>query len=327
METWILAGDVGGTKTALGLYRCRAGARPEEKRSQRFPSRDYEGLASVIDEFLDGEKLAAAAFGIAGPVEAGVVDVTNLPWRIEEQALPARLGCPVRLLNDLEATAYAALEISADECEVLQQGEPREGNRCVIAAGTGLGQALLLWDGSRHRPCPTEGGHASFAPRDETEIELLRFLLRRHPRVSWERVLSGSGLADIYDFVVEVERVRSSVDVTAGSTEGDRAPAIGAAGIAGACPAAARTVALFASIYGGQAGNLALTSMAIGGVYVAGGMAAKLLPALRADDAFREAFVAKEPFEDLLRRVPLRVVLDVDAARRGAASVAQRIVG
>jgi len=326
MAKLLLAGDIGGTKTSLGIYEPRHTGRPRLLREATIASRDYHQFDAVLDAFLAGDvTLAAAAFGIAGPVDGDVVQLTNLPWRIEATELADRLGCPVRLLNDLEATAFATLDLRADEVQVLNPGVDAPGNRCVLAAGTGLGQALLPWDGAAYRPFASEGGHADFAPRNETELQLLRFLLQRNPRVSSETVLSGAGLVRIFDFVVAGLGVQPAAAVTARFEPRTASQVIGAAALAAECPACERAVDLFVSIYGAQAGNLALTSVAVGGVYVAGGIVLKLLPKFMTGE-FVAAFVAKQPFESLLRRIPVRVMLAAEAPRTGAAAAAAALV-
>jgi glucokinase len=318
----LLAGDIGGTKTSLGIYAPDADGRPRLQREASFASREHRDLDAILDVFLaDGTSVDAAAFGIAGPVEDGVVQVTNLPWRIEAPHLAAKLGCRVRLLNDLEATAWATLALDPAEVVVLNEGVERPGTRCVIAAGTGLGQALLAWDGARYHVIATEGGHADFAPRDPTGIALLEFLLERYPRASWERVLSGAGLCNVFDFVVERLGIAPSASTTDRLVSADVAQVVGEQAVAGVCPASRRAVEIFVAAYGAQAGNLALTGMGVGGVYVAGGIAPKLLPLLQSG-AFLEAFTAKQPFVELMRRIPVRVMTDANAPRNGAAAVA-----
>ncbi len=323
MATRVLAGDIGGTKTALAVYRFDEARTARLEAEQTFPSREYRGLGEIVHEFLGthGESLAAAAFGIAGAVLAGEVSATNLPWKLSERQLAEEIGCErVRLLNDLETTAYGALFLGPDELHTLNEGIERQTHRAVIAAGTGLGQAVLFWDGARYRPAATEGGHAAFAPRDERESRLLRFLLERYPRVSWERVLSGRGLFHIFEFLrsegapllPEVEKRLASEDPSA---------VVGEAGVRGACPTCEDAVDLFVSLYGSQAGNLALTTMALGGVYVGGGIVTKLLPKVKSG-LFMEAFRSAGRFEGLMRQTPVRVILNPKASLLGAAEVA-----
>jgi glucokinase len=323
MATRVLAGDIGGTKTALAVYRFEEARTARLEAEETFPSREYRGLGEIVHEFLGtrGEPLAAAAFGIAGAVLDGEVSATNLPWKLSERRLAEEIGSErVRLLNDLETTAYGALFLGPDELHTLNEGIPRQTHRAVIAAGTGLGQALLFWNGAQHHPAATEGGHAAFAPRDEREMRLLRFLLERYPRVSWERVLSGQGLLHIFEFLrsegasvlPELEQRLASEDPSA---------VVGEAGVSGACPTCEAAVDLFVSLYGAQTANLALTSMALGGVYIGGGIVTKLLPKVKSG-LFMEAFLDAGRFESLMRETPVRVILNPKAALLGAAEAA-----
>jgi glucokinase len=280
----------------------------------------------VIARFLGAGALppvAAAAFGIAGPVVDDAVVTTNLPWHIRAAALRTQLDTPhVRLLNDLEATAYGALVLPADKLQVLNPGTARTGNRAVIAAGTGLGQGLLFWNGTRHVPAATEGGHADFAPRDEVEHDLLRWLERKYDgHVSYERAVSGHGLVNIFAFLDEHCRMPVSAETRRRLEREDPARVIGELGASGGCPTAVAAVERFVAIYGAQAGNLALTVMATGGVYVGGGIVNKLLPAMT-NGAFVQAFTAKGRYAALMREIPVWIIRDPDTGLLGAASVA-----
>lgn len=321
----MLAGDIGGTNSRLALYSSGAGGALTAVRHETFPSRDHGGLEEVVARFLgpDAGPIAAAAFGIAGPVVDDAVATTNLPWHIRGASLRERLGTPhVRLLNDLEAIAYGALVVPADALLTLNEGVPRAGNRAVIAAGTGLGQAFLFWDGTRHLPVATEGGHVDFAPRDEVEHDLLRWLERKYDgHVSYERTVSGHGLVNVFEFLDERCGIPVAEETRRRFASEDRAAVIGAQAIAGACPASVAAVERFVGIYGAQAGNLALTVMATGGVYVAGGIVTKLLPAMTSG-GFVRAFIAKGRYERLLREVPVWIIRDPDAGLLGAAHVA-----
>lgn len=324
MTAAVLAGDIGGTKTNLALYAVADGGRLTLLRESSFASRDHASLEAVVDAFLAVQpvRVAAAAFGVAGPVLNGVAQVTNLTWRVEAEALGRAIGCPsVRLLNDLEAAALGALYEDHDRLVCLQAGTPRAGNRAVIAAGTGLGEALLFWDGSRHHVSPSEGGHADFAPRDGREDALLRWLRGRHGRVSGERVLSGPGLHNIFLALTEVLGRPVSAAVVARLAAEDPSAAISALALSGECATCAEALAMFVSMYGAQAGNLALTAMAVGGVYLAGGIAPKILPALTGG-AFVAAFVAKDPHRALLEQIPVYVLTDPKTPQLGAAYAA-----
>jgi glucokinase len=302
-----------------------AGRAPALIRSETFPSRDHAGLEEVIARFLGAAPppITAASFGIAGPVVDDAVVTTNLPWRILAASLRERLGTPhVRLLNDLEATAYGALVLPSDKLATLNAGVARTGNRAVIAAGTGLGQALLFWDGTRHVPVATEGGHADFAPRDEVEHDLLRWLERKYDgHVSYERTVSGHGLVNIFTFLDEHCRMPVSDETRRRFEHEDPAKVIGELAATGACGTAIAAVERFVAIYGAQAGNLALTVMATGGVYVGGGIVTKMLAAMTRG-GFVRAFVAKGRYERLMREIPVWIILDPDAGLHGAAHVA-----
>jgi len=326
----LLAGDIGGTKTILALYAHAAGSEPEPLFEASYASREASGLEPLVRLFLADcpEPVDAAAFGVAGPVIDGEIRATNLPWRVEASGLAAAARCPierVRLLHDLETTALGALALPASRIRTLWEGSPREGHRVVIAAGTGLGQAILYWDGSRFQPAATEGGHVGFAPRDEREIGLLRFLQRRYGHVSWERVVSGPGLADILEYLRSEEGAAVSSEIDLQLKREDPGAVIGRAAIEGRCPTCDQAVNLFVSLYGCQAGNLALTCMALGGVYVGGGIVAELLPRFTTG-AFMEAFRAKGRFTRLLDEIPVRVVLDPKASLLGAASAAAELL-
>src|SRR5262245_8716843 len=204
MAACVLAGDIGGTKTDLALYSVSAPRRLTLVREASFPSEAFGGLEDVIGSFFRGgdASIDAAAFGVPGPVLDGVAQITNLPWRVDRDALKRAIGCErVRLMNDLETTAYGALFLEPHELVTGNPGSPQVGNRAVIAAGTGLGQAVLFWDGTRYHPSATEGGHVDFAPADERDVGLLLFLRRQFGRVSWERVVSGPGLHAIFRYL------------------------------------------------------------------------------------------------------------------------------
>lgn len=323
MTPHILAGDVGGTKTSLATFAVGAQGQLTAVREVSVPSRSAASFADVVERFVraGSEPIAAAAFGVAGPVLEGVVNVTNLPWRIEAAALARGMGCPVRLLNDLETTALGALHLDGSELLVLSPGAPLPGNRAVIAAGTGLGQGLLFWDGQRYHASATEGGHVDFGPRDAREEALLRFLRPRVGRVTWERVLSGPGLHNVFTYLVEGEGRTVEPAVQARLASEDPNAVVGELGVGGGCSVCADAVDLFVSLYGSQAGNLALSTLALGGVYVGGGIVTKLLPRITTG-AFLHAFLDKEPHEALMRRMPLSVILTARASLLGAAHAA-----
>jgi glucokinase len=308
----ILAGDIGGTKTNLAL--CDDAGAPV--REATYAAKDFDSLEAIVDTFIAaGDRVTAACFGVAGPVVDGAAKITNLPWRIREDALAAKLGAPVSLLNDLQATALGALVIPASSFAVLQAGAiPERATIAVIAPGTGLGEATLFHDGARYRALPSEGGHADFAPTSDEEIELLRYLRGRYnDHVSVERVLSGNGIGDLYAFA----RHGAAEPAWLASAD-DKNAAISDAGLAGTDPIAAHAIDLFAQALGAEAGNLALRSVATGGVVIGGGIPPKLLPALqRGSLALR--FNAKGRFSTWTRALSVRVALDPKMALLGAA--------
>jgi len=329
----LLAGDVGGTKTNLALFEARPrGVRLVE--AERYPSQEHAGLAEIVRAFLAGRRatLAAAAFGIAGPVADRRSRVTNLPWVIDARPLSRRLGVPVALANDLAATAWAIPEIDRSRLATLQKGTLRkgagtqDGSLALIAAGTGLGEAFVLREGGRFLVGATESGHADYAPHTDEEIDLLRFLRARFGHVSVERVLSGPGLANIDDYLASRGAGTATVPVPPGvaETTPDRAAAISAAALDGTSERAAHALRLFVAAYGAEAGNLALRTFATGGVYLGGGIAPKILPALM-NGGFLEAFTDKGRFRDLLASVPVHVILDDRAALLGAARIARSL--
>jgi glucokinase len=307
-KTMIMAGDVGGTNTRLALL-VRQGRRLEIVDFRVFASAEVPSFEAAISEFLGVRQVARAAFGVAGPVVDQRAELTNIAWTIDAQVLQEHFGWSQALvLNDLEALAHGLFELGADGVETLQAGFGRPGNVGLIAPGTGLGEAGLFYNGRALLPFATEGGHADFAPRDELEVELWRFLKARHGRVSVERVLSGPGLVEIDVFFQE--RLGRSVITRDGA-------AVTAAARA-QDPAARAALDLFVGAFGAEVGNLALKLKAVGGIFLGGGMPPKLLPELQ-QSIFREAFLAKDPMRTLLEPIPIRIVLDDRAAVLGAA--------
>lgn len=314
-----LCGDIGGTNTRLAILEPGS-PKARVLISETLPSRDFPTFEDAVALFLERHRPGAlrAGFGIAGPVSGRECRATNLPWVVEAATLERLFGFErVELLNDLEALAHGIAALGEEDFEVLHAGEELAANRALIAAGTGLGQAGLFFDGAAHRPFASEGGHADLAPRNEAEIEVLRFLLRRHARVSAERVVSGPGLVALYDFAREKSGAAPAPAIAAAEPTA-KAAAISQAGLAGDNPEAAAALELFVTFYGAEAGNLALKTMARGGVYLGGGIAPKILPRLRGP-AFREAFCAKGRMRPLLEAMPLKVILSGDAALLGVA--------
>ena len=318
----ILAGDIGGTKTHLALFSYdNKNLKTEFQKT--YPSQEYSGLEPVLREFLAAGKhrIGRASFGIAGPLVDGKVNPPNLRWVVDRLSVAETLELPaVSLLNDLQAAAYGIFTLAPDEFLVLNEGVIRRpGNKVLVAAGTGLGETIIFDDGKNYYPLASEGGHADFAARNDLEIELLRYLIDRFGRVSYERVVSGPGLANIYDFLKD----RAGFAVPGPFAEKiaaaqDRSPLISQAGLAGEPEIAVQALAMFVSVYGAEAGNLALKGKAIGGVYVGGGIAPKMLNKLK-DGTFMQAFNDKGRYQDLVSSIPVYVILNEKAALRGAA--------
>jgi len=316
----VLAGDIGGTKALLALAE-REGGSVRVVEEARFASADYPGLAPIVREFMGSVKtrLAAACFGVPGAVLAGRCTTPNLPWVVAETELSAETGLSsVHLINDFAAAALGVLATPPERMATLQEGEGiPEGTKAVLGAGTGLGQAQLYWDGARYRVNPTEGGHGGFAPVGEPQRELLAYLEKTHRPVSVERVVSGPGLVRIYRFLVE-RGVPTHPDLEARMAAEDAAAVIGTEGLSRDDAACDRALEMFVSAYGAEAGNLALRCLAVGGVYVAGGIAPKILPRLQ-EGAFMAAFRNKGRMSELMGRIPVKVVLDPATGLLGAA--------
>jgi glucokinase len=318
----ILAGDVGGTKVHLALYDFVDG-KLSHHRDERFPAREYSGLEEVVKGFLGAEKVTAACFGVPGPVRDGRLRLTNLPWTIDSRELAAHLGIPhVFLINDLEANGYGIAELGPDQIFTLSNGDPGQtGNRALISAGTGLGECFLVWNGRMHVPYPSEGGHADFAPRNEDEIDLLRFLKQKYNgRISFERVVSGMGLTGIYEFLRDVRGIEEPVWLAEKLTAADDPNSvITEAGLAARAEICEKALDMFVSAYGAEAGNLALKILSVGGLYIGGGIAPRILEKLK-DGTFIKSFTDKGRLSQLLINTPVRVILDSRAALLGAAA-------
>ena len=320
----ILAGDVGATSTRLAFFRVE-GKRLKLILEETYPSRQHQGLDEIVAAFASRHALSVehASFGIAGPVRGGRVETSNLAWVVRAETLARELGLEtVGLLNDLEANAYGIAALDEKDFAVLNEGAADScGNAAVISAGTGLGEAGLYWDGKQHHPFAAEGGHADFSPHNELEIGLLRHLLGRFGHVSWERVVSGPGLQNVYEFLRDTGRGEEPAWITEQMRHRDPSSVISQAGLEGSCDLCAQALDLFVALYGAEAGNLALKVMATGGVFVGGGIAPKILQKLRGP-AFMEAFTAKGRFKQLLEAIPVRVILNDQTALLGAAHYA-----
>jgi len=314
----ILAGDIGGTNTRLALFEG-----PEPRNIQVFHSASYPTLAAIAREYLaaQGQRVETACFGIAGPVRNGAVEATNLPWKIHAAQLAAELGlAQVRLLNDLEANAYGIDALPDSDFAVLRgaPADPR-GNRGLISAGTGLGEAGLIPVDGSYVPFASEGGHADFAPRNAVEIALWEYLARRFGHVSYERILSGPGLVNVYNFFRDAGAAQEPSWLAQEIAAGDPAAAI--ARNADRNELCRMALNLFVSVYGAEAGNIALRTLATGGVYIGGGIAPKILPKLR-EPEFLRAFDDKGRVARLLESIPVRVILNDKTALIGAGRVA-----
>ncbi|MCA9959435.1 MAG: glucokinase [Anaerolineales bacterium] len=318
----ILAGDIGGTKTVLALF-ANDGDVQRPLRQTTFPSNKYSSLENIIAEFLAGESEmpVAASFGVAGPVVNGRAAITNLPWVIDAQIISDTFHIPrVHLLNDLEAIATAVPHLAGDELVTLNSGVPNPtGAIAVIAPGTGLGEAFLVWDGQRYRAYPTEGGHVSFAPNNQEELDLLVYLQRKFGHVSYERVCSGSGIPNIFDFLSDGHYYKNPGWLRRDlALAEDRTPIIFHAALEKREPIAVATLELFVKILGGEVGNIALKMLATGGVYIGGGIPPRILPLLQRPEFL--GFVAhKGRFSELLSHIPLHVIQNPQVALHGAA--------
>lgn len=320
----ILAGDIGGTNSRLGLYSEAAG-RLHLQTEKIYPSRQHGGLAEIVVQFLADQNSSVnhAAFGIAGPILNGVVSTPNLPWVIDKTELSRQAKIEnVSLINDLEAHAWGVDDLEPSGFATLNAGASLCGNAALIAAGTGLGEACLYWDGARRHPFACEGGHADFAPRNEVEIGLLAYLSKKFGRVSYERILSGRGLKNIYDFLRDSASEREPPSLLEELTKApDPAAVISKHGLNATAAICERALDIFVSVYGAEAGNLALKMFALGGVFLSGGIAAHILPRL-STPAFMLAFVAKGRLQPLMQKIPVKVVTDDRVGLVGAARYA-----
>jgi glucokinase len=317
----ILAGDVGGTKCNLALF-SESGGKLTHVYKQRFASKEFAQFDLIVHEFLrqaapnlQGERIEAAGFGVAGPVIKNRVRATNLPWTVDADNLLDGLKVKnIVLLNDLGATGHSIEHLPEEDFCVLNAGKYEHGGtRCLIAAGTGLGQGILVWNGARYQVVPSEGGHSDFAPHTELQIELLRFMRRRYPQVSNELILSGRGFRTLHEFLSP-----TVTHAVFDDPDADAAPIITRQGLDKSCPVCVETLHLWTSIYGAEAGNLALKVLALGGIFVAGGIAVKILEKIK-DGTFFQSFQDKWKFEALLNNIPVSVILNESAPLIGAA--------
>ncbi len=329
-EAFLLAGDIGGTKTKLALYLPGAEGL-KLVRDASYKSIDYDGLEAIVADFLAGSEAApaAACFGVAGPVNEGRCRTTNLPWLVEESSVSSHTNIPrVRLLNDLQAMALGLARLPADELvELNPTARQASGNIAVIAAGTGCGEAMLYWDGQTHHAIATEGGHADFAPNTVEQEGLLRWLRAKFDgHVSYERILSGPGLYHIYQYLAEERIAPESAAFKAALLAGeDPGKLIGGFGLEQGDPLSRASLRLFAQVYGAEAGNWALKTLAYGGVLIGGGIAAKILPAMTNGD-FMESFCDKGRFSAWMGQLSVKIALNQDSGLLGAAYHAARLI-
>ena len=322
----ILAGDVGGTKVHLALFDFIDG-NLKNARDKQFPAREYAGLEAIVREFLVTEKVTAACFGVPGPVRDGRLRLTNLPWTLDRRELARDLKIDhVFLINDLEASGYGIAELDAEQIYTLNEGDARQvGNRALISAGTGLGEGFIIWDGRNYVPYPSEGGHADFAPRNRDEFDLLRFLRNKYNgRISYERVVSGMGLTNIYEFLREVRGLEEPAWLAERMTHEDPNAVITESALKAKSEICEKALDMFVSAYGAEAGNLALKLMSVGGLYVGGGIAPRILEKLK-DGTFMKAFTDKGRLSQLLVNTPVRVILENRTALIGAAAYAEQL--
>ncbi len=320
----ILVGDIGGTNTRLAFFANKDG-QLDSIVEATYPSGSYSSLDEIVTEFMKKHNVPVtrAGFGVAGPVEDGRSQTTNLPWIVDARQLAKRLGIKaVALVNDIEATAHGISTLKKGDLAVIKTGKPASSaNGAILSVGTGLGEAGLYWDGSRWQPFATEGGHTTFAPADVLQDELLRYLRRRFGHVSWERVLSGPGLFNIYKFLRDTRRGKEPAWLAREMRQGNPAAVISEMALAGRSKLCKKALELFVILLGAEAGNLALKLMAQGGVYLGGGIPPKIVKALKRP-AFRKAFAAKGRMRPLLEAVSIRVILNEKTALRGIACCA-----
>lgn len=320
----ILAGDIGGTNARLAFFDVMNGSFRLVSASV-FPSKEYRNLDEIVAKFVDSSSIHpdVACFGVAGPVRNGRVETSNLPWVIESKRLADELKLKKAvLINDLEANAWGIPTLAPADIVALNQvsGNPT-GNQAVISAGTGLGEAGMYWDGAQHQVFACEGGHTDFAPRNQLEMELLKYLSTRYGHVSYERVVSGHGLVNIFQFLRDSGRGTEPKWLTDEMLHMDPAAAISRSAMEGSCELCVQALDLFVSIYGAEAGNLALKLMATGGVYLGGGIAPKILPKLMSP-LFMQSFLSKGRMQALLEGMPVRVIVNDKTALMGAARCA-----
>jgi len=323
----ILAGDVGGTKVHLALYSFDHG-QLVHVRDERFPAHEFSGLQEIVQRFLaesSNPEISAACFGVPGPVRGGRLRLTNLPWVLDARELSAALNIThLFLINDLEANGYGIPELTPEQILTLNPGDPAAvGNRALVSAGTGLGEGVLVWNGKTHVPMASEGGHSDFAARNELETELLGWLMRKlNGRVSYERVISGPGLTNIYTFLHHEKGMEEPKWLKQRMETEDPNAVITEVGEAGGSEICAKALEMFVASYGAEAGNMVLTVLATGGMYLGGGIAPKMLRTMKSG-VFMGAFTDKGRLSEVLIHTPVHIILESRAALMGAAAYAE----
>ncbi len=320
----VLAGDIGGTKTSLAIFEVN-GTKLESLAEEKYPSGEYSSLDEIVEKFIKEHNYIPewGSFGIAGPVRNGIAKTMNLPWVVDAQKMEEEIGFKkVWLLNDLEANAWGISALEEKDFLVLNAGKPDpDGNVSIISAGTGLGEAGLYWNGEELRPFASEGGHSDFSPNSDLEIALLQFLKKRYAQgahVSWERVVSGMGIGNIYDFLCEHRGAETPDWLTEEIKTGDKAASISKAAEDNRCPLCAETLKLFVHLYGAEAGNQALKIMATSGVYIGGGIAPRNIEYFR-NSTFMDSFCDKGRMEQMMRDMPVKIILNQRTALYGPA--------
>jgi len=324
MTLRVLAGDVGGTSARMAHFSVRDDG-IQVINQHVYPSDQFSGFLELVEKFVGSgnERAEAACFSIAGAVRGEHVLTPNLGWTVDAGEISRRFTIKnVHVMNDLEANAYGIPTLEASDFTVLNEGLPdATGNQAVVSAGTGLGEAGLYWDGTQNCPFATEGGHSDFAPRNKLEVDLFLYLLERFGRVSCERVVSGPGLYNIYQFLRDTGRCAESKEVAEAMKGGSRPAVIGRFALEGRCLLCAQALETFISLYGAEAGNFALKVMATGGVFIGGGIAPKIIEKLKGP-LFMETFAAKGRLKSLMESMPVKVIMNDMAALRGAARYA-----
>lgn len=323
----ILAGDVGGTKIHLALYGFEHG-QLDFVRDEKFPAHEFDGLEAVVARFLresGSPEITAACFGVPGPVRGGHLRLTNLPWVLDSRELSRNLNIThLFLINDLEANGYGVAELTPEQMFLLNRGDPAAvGHRALVSAGTGLGEGVLVWTGKSHVPMASEGGHCDYAARNELEVELLEYLMKKlGGRVSWERVVSGPGVTNIYEFLRDVKGMDEPDWLRQRMQTEDPNAVIGELGEQCRNELCTKTLEMFVAAYGAEAGNLTLKVLALGGMYLGGGIAPKIQKTMQGGK-FMEAFVDKGRLSELLIQTPVHIILESRCALMGAAAFAE----